>query len=34
MAAVVVPNFIGPEKTMEWEVNVTEPTKKGEAKKK
>jgi hypothetical protein len=34
MAAVVVPNFIGPEKTMEWEVNVTEQAKKGEAKKK
>jgi hypothetical protein len=33
MAAVVVPNFIGPEKTMEWTVNVTEPGKKGAGKK-
>ena len=34
MAAVVVPNFVGPEKAMEWPVNVAEPSKKGEAKKK
>jgi hypothetical protein len=33
MAAVIVPNFVGPEKTMEWEVNVTDQTKKDEGKK-
>jgi hypothetical protein len=34
MAAVVVPNFVGPEKAMTWDVNVAEPSKKDETKKK